>query len=158
MLVNLKNSASTCWLLDGWKATSWFSLQPLTIHRKCWGCRCGEGRGGINTLPTPEVLPTFSSLLSSALFGVERPPLSQVQINLFSKDKPEHIRAPCRQLYLAPFLMSWSACVIAATAHNPWQWWEDKGKKETEGRRAKTSSNFVTYISDLGPWGRSALN
>lgn len=34
-------------------ARSWFSLLPLTIHRKCWGHRRGRGKGsnGINTLP-----------------------------------------------------------------------------------------------------------
>ena len=56
-------------------------LLLLTIHRKWWG----KGRREEVEPRLPQVqkyLLTFSSQLSPILLGVERLPLSQVQINL----------------------------------------------------------------------------
>lgn len=157
--------ASQCWLswkipqvlddcLKAEKEDPGFLFLPLTIHRKCWGHRRGKRRGRSNTLPTPVVrshlfLPTFTHS------GVERPSLSsQVQINVFSKDEPEHNRAVCTVIFSSILNVLTSPCVAAA-AHNPWQWWEER---DTEGRRAKTRNNFIICNSDLDPWGSSASN
>lgn len=120
----------------------------------------GGKRGGVESIPYQPLkyFPTLSSPLSSILFRVER------SISRAQKCKPllyscsRAHQAACRRLYLAPFLMSWSAPAIAVAAYNVCWWWEDKGKQTQDWRRAKTSSNLPTCISDLGPRGSSASN